>query len=92
VWRYAGQKFRCTFYGTVVLYKVQGGAESRAAEDLTGFLSAGPGNRARTGMAEGIAGSRAPRHRQRPVASAMAMAGRDAIVPRDGRRFVGGPD
>src|SRR2546425_7855276 len=47
--------------------------------------------RSRAGVAEGIAGSRAARHRKRPIARAMAMARRNAPLPAAGKRFVGGP-
>ena len=56
------------------------------------FYRSRQGQRACTRVAEGTAGSRAPGHRERPIAGAMALAGRDAAVPPVGKRAVGGPD
>jgi hypothetical protein len=44
------------------------------------------------GLAEGIAGIRAPRRRERPIKSAMAVAGGYAAVPSVRWRIVGGTD
>jgi len=66
------------------------GGRPTAAENSTDFLPPAAGKRAGAGVAEGIAGSRAARHRERPVACAMAMAGRDAALPALGKRVVGG--
>ena len=43
-------------------------------------------------MAEGVAGCGAPRHWQRSVARAVAVARRDAALPTVGKWFVGDPD
>ncbi len=74
------------------LYKVQDGRKPTATQNPAGLLSLAAGKRARAGVAEGIAGSRASSHRERSVARAMAVARRDAAVPAVGERSVGDPD
>src|SRR3990172_855526 len=62
-----------------------------ATKNPTGLFPHGGGQRAGARVAERIAGSRAPRHRERPVAGAVAVAGGDAAVPGVGKRTVGNP-
>ena len=50
------------------------------------------GSEACSGVAEGPAGIRATSDRERPIASAMAVAGGNAAVQAIGKRFVGSPD
>ena len=50
------------------------------------------GSEPRTGVADGVAGRGKEGDRHGPVASAMAMAGWNAAVPRDGRRPLGDSD
>ena len=69
----------CTFRGTIAPYKVQDDRRPAASKNPADFLPPAPGQRTRAGVAERVAGSRAARHRKRSFASAMAVAGRDAL-------------
>src|SRR5437667_12599603 len=68
------------------------GRRSALAENPANLFPHFGGKRACTGVAEGIARSGTPGHRQGSVAGAMAVAGRDAPVPAVGQRAVGSPD
>jgi len=76
----------------IVLYMVHGDRGSATAQGAADFLPLAIGKRARAGVAEGTAGGGATGDRERPIAGAVAVAGRHAAVPAIGRRFVGGSD